>query len=123
MEKQGTHHKDIADVGNAGHEGRQRNGANLIGGEDARGVTAREYEERASFSIGRIEVDADGEQACEHVSTRFGNGDAVCRAVLATRLGNDGQDAILVNRYGPVCDGLLVKIGGIDGESIVLEKG
>lgn len=42
--------------------------------------------------------------------------------MLATRIGNDGQDAILVNRYGPVGDGLFVKIGSIDRESVPLEK-
>jgi hypothetical protein len=122
MKEKRPHQQGIADVGDARHEGRQRYGVDVINGEDTRGVATREDEEGAAFTVRCIEVNAEGKQTSEHTSVRFGYGDALCQPVFAARIGNHRQQAVLVDRYRPICDGLLVEIGGIDGESLALEK-
>jgi hypothetical protein len=122
MKKEGSHEKGIADVRDARNEGCKRNGADLFGCEDARTVATREYEEGAALAIGPVEMDANGQQTSECSWAGFGHRDTFCHAVLWTAVGSHWQDAILMDWNGPVCGGLLVKIGSVDWENVDLEK-
>jgi hypothetical protein len=85
-------------------------------------MAARQNEERTGVAICPVEMNANGQQTRERSAAWFRHSDAVRAAVLWTPIVGHGQDAILVNRHGPVCQALLIEIGRVDRESVGFQK-
>ncbi|HVX91579.1 MAG TPA: hypothetical protein VHC20_08320 [Candidatus Paceibacterota bacterium] len=72
-------------------------------------------EKSAGLAICRIKMDAQSQQPSKRGCTWFGNDNAAARDTMPpVVVEQDRKDAILMNRHGPVRDGLLVEVGSID---------
>jgi len=118
VKQQWSHQEDIARLCYAGDERGERRLADLFGTEYACRMASGQHEKSTGVAIGQVEMDAKCQQPSKRCLAGFGDSDAAWRdPMLPVAVQPNRQDAILMNRNGPVGDRLLVKVGGVDGES------